>query len=192
MSRAPKLVSVQDYLAAELDSPVKREYVGGAVYAMSGGRNRHNLIAGNAFGFLFGRLHGKPCRPYNSDTKIRVRFSTHTRFYYPDTSVICRSNPPEETYQDEPVVVIEVPSKSTRRADQGEKREAYLTLPSLQALLLVEQTEPGVLVYRRTQEGFVSEQYRGIEAVIPLGYTELPLAELYDGVEFGPEPEPED
>src|SRR5437899_11970196 len=94
MSAAPprNLVSVDDYLASELTSPVKHEYLGGVVYAMAGARNAHNLIAGNTFAALWNRLRNQRCRPYNSDTKIRVRLPTHVRFYYPDVSVICRPN----------------------------------------------------------------------------------------------------
>jgi hypothetical protein len=43
------LVSVEDYLAGELESPIKHEYIGGVVYAMAGARNLHNTIEGNAF-----------------------------------------------------------------------------------------------------------------------------------------------
>jgi hypothetical protein len=50
-----------------------------------------------------------------------------------------------------------------------------------------------VIVYRRTDHGFVREIYEGLDAVLPLGEieTELPLAEIYDGVEFLPEREEE-
>ena len=41
------LVSVDDYLAGELVSPVKHEYLAGVVYAMAGARNVHNIIATN-------------------------------------------------------------------------------------------------------------------------------------------------
>src|SRR5437773_3176847 len=61
------LVSVADYLAGELISPIKHEYLGGVVYAMAGARNAHNLIATNSLGALFARLKGRTCRPYNSD-----------------------------------------------------------------------------------------------------------------------------
>jgi hypothetical protein len=36
------LVSVDDYLARELNSPIKHEYLAGYVYAMSGARNAHD------------------------------------------------------------------------------------------------------------------------------------------------------
>src|SRR5437764_606670 len=117
MSAAKKweLMAVEDYLAGELISPRKYEYVGGVVYAMAGGRNLHNLIASNVLGTLYARLRGHRCRPYNSDTKIRIHLPTHLRFYYPDTSVICRPNPPTDSYQDEPAIIVEVLSRKTRR-----------------------------------------------------------------------------
>ncbi len=184
-----QLISVEDYLAGELVSPIKHEYLGGVIYAMAGARNVHNLIAGNVFGMLHARLRGSGCRPYNSDTKIRVRLPTHLRFYYPDASVICRPNPPDDSFQDEPALIAEVLSRKTRRTDEGEKRDAYLTIPSLSAYLLIEQEIPVVTVYRRTDQGFVREVYAELDSVLPLGEvgTELPLAEIYDGVQFTPE-----
>lgn len=191
MSTAEKLnlVSVEDYLAGELTSPIKHEYLGGVVYAMAGARNVHNLIATSTIVALGSRLKSTRCRPYNSDTKIRVRLPRQIRFYYPDVSVICRSNPQEDSFQDDPAVLFEVVSRSTRRIDEGEKLDAYQTIPSLCVYALVEQETAAVVVYRRTEQGFVREVYAGLDAVIPLPEidTELPLAEIYDGVEFSPE-----
>ncbi len=195
MTAAEKLnlVSVEDYLAGELVSPVKHEYLGGVVYAMAGASNSHNTIATSTLVALGTRLRGKRCQPFNSDTKIRVRLQNHIRFYYADASVVCRPNPKRDSYQDEPVVIVEVLSRATRRTDEGEKKDAYLTIPSLAAYLLVEQELPAVVGYRRTPQGFVREVYHGLDAVIPLHEVEieLPLAEIYDRVEFTPEPEDE-
>jgi len=115
---------------------VKHEYLGGAIHAMAGATNGHNEIAMNALGVLYGSLRGKPCRPYNSDTKIRLELSGHTRFYYPDAMVVCHPNPRSDSFQDHPVVVIEVLSESTRRIDLGEKCDAYLKIPSIYVSLL--------------------------------------------------------
>jgi Uma2 family endonuclease len=188
MSAALKwdLVSVDDYLAGELVSPIKHEFVGGVIYAMAGARNAHNLIATNTAGTLHARLRGKRCRAFNSDTKIRLRLPTHVRFYYPDTSIICRPNPQNDSFQDEPAVIVEVLSKSTRRIDEGEKKDAYLTIQSLSAYLLVESETPAAIVFRRTESGFVREVYQGLDAVIPLPEIEieLTLADVYEAVEF--------
>jgi Uma2 family endonuclease len=66
-----------------------------------------------------------------------------------------------------------------------------LTINSLAVYLLIEQDAAYVTAYRRSQEGFVTEVYQGLDAVIPLAEieAELPLAELYEAVEFIPEPE---
>ena len=184
------LVSVNDYLAGELVSPVKHEYLGGTVYAMAGAQNVHNLIATNILGSLHARLRGHRCRPYNSDTKIRIRLPDQVRSYYPDASVICRPNPQADSFQDEPAVIVEVVSSAARRTDEGEKKDAYLTIPSLCAYLVVEQEFPTAVLYRRTEQGFLREVHDGLETVIPLTEieVELPLAEVYDGVELVPEP----
>lgn len=193
MSTAKKLnlVSVDDYLARELVSTVKHEYLGGVVYAMAGARNAHNIIATNTLVALGSRLRGRSCRPFNSDTKIRVRLPAQVRFYYPDASVICRPNPQTGSFQDEPAVLVEVLSRRTRRIDEGEKKEAYLTIPSLGAYLLIEQDSPAVVVFRRTEHGFVREVFQELDAVLPLPEIEmdLPLAEIYEAVEFIAEPQ---
>jgi Uma2 family endonuclease len=195
MSAAKKLnlISVEDYLEAELSASTKHEYLGGVVYAMAGARNVHNTIAGNVFAALHASLRGKHCRPFNSDTKIRLRLPSHDRFYYPDVSVICRPNPPNDSFQDEPAVIVEVVSHRTRRIDEGEKKDAYLTIPSLGVYLLVEQELPAIVAFRRTAQGFVREVYEGMDTVVPLEEieTELRLAEVYETVQFVPEA-PED
>jgi Uma2 family endonuclease len=182
------LVSVDDYLASELDSPTKHEYLAGMAYAMAGASNAHNQIGSNTLIAAGGRLRGRPCRAYNSDTKIRVRLPNQVRFYYPDTSVICRSNPPDDSFQDEAAVLFEVLSRNTRRIDEGEKKDAYLTIPSLFVYGMIEQEEPRVVAFRRTDSGFVREVYTGLDAVLPLPEIgiDLPLAEIYDGIVFVP------
>ena len=153
---------------------------------MSGGKTRHNLVASNALICLGAQLRNRSCRAFNSDMKIRIRLPGHTRFYYPDASVVCRLNPQDELYQDAPVLVLEVLSDSTRRLDLGEKMEAYLTIASLDLYLVVEPTAPTVIVFRRTESGFSRELWQGLDAVIPIPELELtlPLSELYEGVEF--------
>jgi Uma2 family endonuclease len=181
-------VSEADYLAGELLSAVKHEYVAGVLYPMAGASNVHSRIAGNIFALLDGRLRDGPCEAFHSDTKIRIRFTHETRFYYPDVSVTCRPNPPDDSWQDEPTLVVEVLSESTRRIDLGEKKDAYLTIPSLEVYLLVEQDSPIVELHRRAASGFVRERYQGLDATVPLKVIqgELSLADVYRKVVFAP------
>ncbi len=190
MSTAPHYlpISVHEYLAGERDAKHRHEYVEGVVYAMVGATNAHNRIATNGTVTLGGQLRGRSCQVFNSDTKIRVYTPTGTRFYYPDLSVVCQHNLPTDTFRDSPVVVVEVISESTRRADEFEKREAYLSIDTLCVYILVEQAVAAAVVYRRQDSGFARETYVGNDAIIPLPEIEceLTLADLYENVNFPP------
>jgi hypothetical protein len=63
---------------------------------------------------------------------------------------------------------------------------AYLSIPSLQYYLVLEQHQPIAIVMRRTAHGFLREEVQGIDAKIDLpwlGYT-LAMRDIYDGVDF--------
>lgn len=185
--RKATVLTVEEYLQGESVALVRHEYIAGSVHAMSGASNQHNTISTNCAGWLYMKLRGKPCQPFNSDTKVRVNLPDQTRFYYPDVMVVCRANPPHDHYQEQPVVIVEVMSPSTRRIDLTEKKDAYLCLPSLQVLLLVESDRPAVKMYHRNAFGkFECVDVEVLDAVIPLRAIEidLPLAALYDRVEF--------
>ncbi|MEM9479079.1 MAG: Uma2 family endonuclease [Verrucomicrobiota bacterium] len=180
------LYTVEEYLALEAQSDSKNEYLAGVIYAMAGASNRHNRISMNSYIALGNELAGKPCQPFNSDTKVRIQTPTQTRFYYPDAMIVCRPNDENDTFQDSPVVIIEVLSSNTRRTDEGEKKESYLTIPSLSHYLLVEPDEPLVTVHARVDQGFERTVVSGLDAVIPFpaAEAELALDQLYRGIEF--------
>ena len=82
----PPLMTLEEYLELEENSPIKHEYLDGHVYAMAGGTLDHGAIATNIITLLRSHLRGGPCRVYNSDVKVRIG---HRRFVYPDVSVSC-------------------------------------------------------------------------------------------------------
>jgi Uma2 family endonuclease len=79
-----------------------------------------------------------------------VNLTDSVRYFSPDVSVVCRSKPQTNSFQDEPVVIFEVLSKSTRHGDTGEKKDANLTIPSLQVNVLAELEASLALLFRRT------------------------------------------
>jgi Uma2 family endonuclease len=176
------------YLEGEGLAERKHEYVGGFVYAMAGGVYLHSLISTNTTTALGKRLGDGSCRVLNSDFKIRVRTESGFNFYYPDCSVVCTALERGALYVDDPVVVVEVASRSTRRIDEGEKRESYLSLPSIGAYLLIDSEQLRVTVWRRCGSTFDRELYVEETSSVPLPEigVELPLAEVYANVEWPP------
>ncbi len=176
-------VSVEKYLTREAESSINHEYLGGTVYAMAGETSRHNQIASN-ISAIFG---GQPRQAFNINAKVRIELPTETRFYYPDAMVVCQKGKDSEQFQQWPAVIVEVLSESTRRIDLGEKKDAYLTIPSLKVLIFVEPDEPLLVIYRRGPDGgFSREDYFGLNAVVPLPEieAELKVAEVYERLDF--------
>jgi len=167
-ARALSTISEEDYLAGEEAAAVKHEYVAGRVYAMTGARTAHNVISGNVFASFHAQLRGSPCRPFSLDMKLRIEQGSNVRHYYPDVFVACEPEPPDALFQQQPVVVVEVLSDSTRRTDEGEKKDAYLDLASLSHYLLLEQDSVGAVVYYRAGDHFESLEYAGLDDTIEL------------------------
>ncbi|MCE2800730.1 MAG: Uma2 family endonuclease [Planctomycetaceae bacterium] len=193
----PNYYSVEEYLQREATSLVKSEYVDGWIRAMTGASIRHNRVAGNCFLSLGSQLKGNPCTPFNSDTKLRIDRSHRKRLYYPDMQVVCESNDQLSVYQDHPVLIIEVLSPSTRAYDLHEKLDVYLSVPSLQCYIVLEQHQPIAYVMRRSNQEWIKETIQGLDATIRLPFLacSLSLKDIYEGIEFTEtcvqEPDPE-
>lgn len=182
-----ELLDWQEYLRGEERAKRKHEYREGYVYAMAGTTILHDVIVGNALYAIRQRLGRGPCRIHTADVKVRIRTDRGVRFYYPDCQVVCSPvKDAKGVFVDDPVVVVEVSSPSTRRIDEGEKREGYLGLSSLAAYLLVDSGQARVTVWRRRDSAFDSEVYGDVSTAIPLPEigVELPLAEIYANVDW--------
>ncbi len=157
MSAVPKietLISPEEYIAGELLSQVRHEYIAGRVYAMAGTSVNHNYIAGNFFSELHAQLHGKKCAPFMNDMKVRIREALDESHYYPDVMVNCDPAGQQNYFCDTPALVIEVLSPSTEAIDRREKLTAYRRIPSLHTYILAEQDKRELTVYRRLPEGW--------------------------------------
>lgn len=179
----------ESYLAFLETTQTKYEFVDGYLRAMTSPTNRHNIVATNATATFWLKLKGSSCRAFNSNSMVRIRKKSSTWMYFPDMSIVCDENRQSERFQDNPIVVVEVLSPSTRAYDLDEKLANYLTLRSLQMVLLLEQDQPLAIVFRKSQDGnFVRETYEGMDQEIRLPFLGISvlLSDLYDGVEFPP------
>lgn len=185
-------MTVEEYFGFDEASEYKNEYVDGEVYPMTGGTAYHAEIMLNV-GFALGlRLRGGDFHFYSSAMRIRV---SPARYLYPDLSVVCGEPALDERAINlfNPTLVAEVISPATANKDRGFKRDLYQSIPSLQVILVIDQFQPLVEVDTRQGDSWQSQEYAGLDAVVPLPMLgcDLPLAEIYDGIQFdATEPSP--
>lgn len=186
----------EEYLRRETDSHTRHEYYHGEVFAMSGGTFEHSRICANIIRELGNRLRGTPCGV--QDSNLRVRVPRTTLYTYPDASVLCgepQFDPLDASRQTltNPIVIVEVLSPSTERWDRGGKFQNYQQIESLKEYVLVSSEKPLVECFRRHDGGtWIYTAAPGVEARARFNSLaiEIPLAEIYGGVEFPPPSEP--
>jgi Uma2 family endonuclease len=179
---AAKTMTLDEFLAWERAQPERYEFVGGAVRLMTGGSLDHSLIATNIAGELRQRLRGTACRVFNGDAKVL----TAGRSYYPAVSVSWAPlGDGKADVVPTPVVVIEIVSPSTERA---EKKPRYFEIPSLRHYAIVEQDEARIDLYTRTGTQWSNEVIEGMTATLRLPALDLQigLADCYSGTSLDP------
>lgn len=153
VAREPFL-TFEEYLELEAASPVRHEFVGGAMYAMTGTTKRHNLVSIALVSALGPSARDAGCSVYMADVKLRVGESA----YYPDVMVVCEGSE-HELYDEHPCLVVEVTSPSSERTDRREKRAAYTSIPSLRAYLIVDPSWPRVEAHQRVDGQWTVAHY---------------------------------
>jgi Uma2 family endonuclease len=179
-------ISVEDYLEGEKVSPIRHEYFHGDVFAMAGASDNHNRIARNFVNILSNHLKDSPCEPFFNDIKIRV---TPNVYYYPDILVTCETTPENAYFRNNPVLIIEVISKSTERIDRREKVFLYQQIESLIEYVVVDQYRKKIQVHRRQENGgWITYFFDKDDEFVELSSVDLkiPLDEIYQRVTFEP------
>ena len=180
-------VSVADYLAAEVTSLERHEYLGGQVYAMAGETAEHNIISLNLAGIIRSHLKRKPCKTFMNGIRVNLSLHTDEYYYYPDLVVTCDKRDTQKQHDKHlihhPKLIIEVLSGSTERVDKHEKFFAYTQIVSLEEYILVSQTAREVTVFRRANH-WKPEVINGARAAVVIHSLKLklPLKKIYEGV----------
>jgi Uma2 family endonuclease len=106
------------------------------------------------------------------------------RVRYPDAVVTCTPVARDADIVPDPVVVFEVLSSSTAGTDRIAKNEDYRATDSIRRYVMLEQSSIAATVFAREGSNWVGHLLTG-DAVLALPEigAELPLAELYAGVE---------
>ena len=184
MATAPKrgTMTESEYLEWEARQDTKHEFVDGEVFAMSGASSEHDLIAANLIRHFGNHLSGTRCVVRTSDMKLR---SPRGNYRYLDMSVECdiAGRDRNTHFVDEPVLVIETLSESTRKTDERDKPLEYFNIPSLQEYVLIEQDFVKVQVLRREQNWRADTYFLGDDIRLDSIDLDLPVEDVYERVE---------
>jgi Uma2 family endonuclease len=182
---AHRWIDWKTYLELEAESNLKHEYRDGEMIAMGGGTPQYAALAAAVSGELRAQLLDGPCMVYSSDLKIRVRATGLCT--YPDVSVVCgrrELDPDSNMVVLNPVVLVEVLSKSTEAYDRGDKFENYRQIESLREYVLVSHREKLIEVQRRGENDrcLRTEARAGATARLESIKAELSVERVYKGI----------
>lgn len=183
-----KFKTQEEYLAFERASLEKHEYYQGEIFAMSGAGMRHNRIQVNFIREVGSYLKGKPCDVFGSE--LRVHIPANTLYTYPDALIVCDKPQMLDNEFDtllNPVVVVEILSRTTQSYDRGDKFALYRSIPSLKEYILINSEKLGIEQYHRQQDDawllHVQQEKEATLFIHSINFS-LPVSELYSGVEF--------
>jgi Uma2 family endonuclease len=180
--------TIEEYRQLEETADFKSEYRNGEIVPMTGGTINHNRIAINICTFLKYALRGKNAEPFMSDLRLWIpRFRRGT---YPDVMVIQGQPAFNEGRKDEvlnPVLIVEVVSKSTKDFDRENKFRFYRSIPEFREYILVNQYEFLVEQYIKNESGqWLFQEYEGEEATVTFASVEVQMSmkDIYEAVVF--------
>ncbi len=181
--------TLEQFFAWQACQKDRYELVGGVpIRLMAGARNVHDDIVVNLLSELRGQLRGSGCRPFTGEGSIETMPGQIRR---PDVGIDCGRRDPDGLKAALPRAVIEVLSPTTRDFDTFEKLPEYRQVASLDYILVVEPNAPEIVLWSRgADRTWVQAVIDGLDGAVELpdlGVT-LPLAEIYDGVEFPARP----
>ncbi|MTJ16221.1 MULTISPECIES: Uma2 family endonuclease [unclassified Dolichospermum] len=178
----------EEYLELEEKADYKNEYRDGEIISMTGGTTNHNKLALNLATGLNVALNDLDYEIYIGDVKLWI--PRYREFIYPDVMVI-EGQPvyysANTTIVTNPVLIVEVLSKSTKDYDRGDKFLYYRSIPEFKEYILIDQTKYYVMQYVKTSENqWILTEYETEDALINLSSinVELSLKQLYKKVNF--------
>lgn len=184
-------ISPEEYLELDRRADFRSEYYAGEMFVMAGGSDPHATIILNLGSEIRQALKGSKCRSFISE--IRLRVSPERVYTYPDVMVVCgpaKFNDDQADTLLNPILIIEVLSKSTELHDHGVKFEQYRKLDSLEEYVLVSQDRPKLERFRRQFSGqWLLSEYSGIDAICEFESIEcrVLMSEIYYNVKFSAE-----
>ena len=179
---APVTMSKEAFLAWVERSEGRYELAGGRVVMMVRVTLSHALVTSNLIRTLTTRL--EPERYNVVAEAFAVNIGPSVRF--PDVLVQPAQADKKALEAIAPILIAEVLSPGTLHIDFGDKRQEYLSLPSLDSYLIVAPDEPRVWIWQRIDGEFPAEpeivEGADRQFVLPALGVEIALGEIYRGI----------
>lgn len=178
----------EEYRQLEETAEFRSEYHEGEILPMSGCTINHNRITRNLVGVFGNLFQGKPYEVFMND--LRLWIPRHQRGVYPDVMVIEGQPLFTEGRQDEvlnPLLIVEVLSKSTKGFDREDKFRFYRSIPQFCEYVLIDQYEFLVEQFLKTESGqWLFQDYEGDAATVSFTSVgiEMSMSDIYERVIF--------
>jgi Uma2 family endonuclease/CRP-like cAMP-binding protein len=151
--QTPYDTSAEALVLEEAAAP-KSEDFQAEISAMSGGSTNHNRIIISLGTMLDMAFERRSCEIFSREVRLLV--PANGFYAYPDIMVVCGPVEYAAGRDDtitNPLIIIEVASKSTRDYERGQKFELYRDLTSLQDFVLIDQERIYIEYYHKLAEG---------------------------------------
>lgn len=180
----PLRMSEDQFLAWAETQEERYELLEGKVMMQAGATRDHARVAKRIFALLYAQVDESLYDVNKGDFGVRIRpGSGKGTILYPDVVVDRQSSSGDEQATTEPIVVIEVLSRSTDYDDYVQKLGSYKRRDTLSQYIVFDQKEPRAFVWTKSAVGWPAEpqEVEGAGSTVPLpsiGAT-LSLAEIY-------------
>jgi len=181
-------MSLDEFWEWQTGQEDRYELIDGEPRATAGAQQQHDRIVTNALIAIGVHVRGGPCRVFTADQTVVTKSANGRR---PDLGVDCGPLEPTSMQATSPRIVFEVLSRSTRTLDQVGKLDEYKQVDSMEQIVLVDPNEPSVIFWPRSADrSWLQTILTGRDAILPLGTIglDLPLSELYAGLDMRPRP----
>ncbi|WP_448202557.1 Uma2 family endonuclease [Azospirillum sp. sgz302134] len=188
---AYKRMTVDDFLVWEDGTDTRYELIDGVPFAMAPTYAAHQIIAVNVAVALTETLRKRPPCHVRSEAGI-LKPNSFRNYFQADLAVTCTPHRQGQYAVPDPVVIVEILSRSTEDHDRKVKLPVYRAIPSVMEVVLVHADMLFVEVHRRLdatrwQVDLLVEAEDALR-LDSVGF-EAPVAALYANVDL-PEGEP--
>ena len=158
-----KFENDDEYFAFEEGSELKHELINGNLYEMSGASKYHNKLERFIANFIESLLN-ENYEVFTEGFKVKT---PESNFFYPDV-IVCATDT-ERYFTNEPILIVEVLSETTRKFDLTDKFIQYQKIESLKYYLCIEPEQQVLFFYFKNENGeWFAETFTKDESAINL------------------------